>query len=248
MPDGVHLRGAGLDKTVLEWPTQTGKICVARKADREAKGSGPNPNPALISSSVRTRKLQTQRPAVVLGWGLEGVTLNVVGGFQQNDTMAKGNPGLCPAIAPCMESSCSHFSEYYGMDLRGLNVSIVAPTGGVDMMAGGVGMGAAVEMATGCSISGSTITTHGDCGSNVTPLLTLNGNNTLVRHNHFHNGCTIYSARSVVSLLWESTTSHYYGHGGRGGDRRMGTPADPSTLSLIECSIHKSICMDFSAL
>ena len=52
----------------------------------------------------------------------------------------------------------------------------------------------------------------------MTPLLNLAGNNTLVRHNRFHNGCTIYSARSVVNLLWESTISHYYGRGGRGGN------------------------------
>jgi hypothetical protein len=75
-------------------------------------------------------------------------------------------------------------------------------------------MGAAVNMYSGCSITGSTVTTFGNCGSNVTPLLSLGGNNTLVRRNHFHNGCTIYSARSVVNLLWESTVSHYYGHGG----------------------------------
>jgi hypothetical protein len=232
VPDGVHIRGAGMDKTMLQWPTQTGKICVARKADRVSKGSGPNPNPALISSSTRTRKLQTLHPAVVLGWGLERVTVLVVGGFQQNDTMAKGNPGLCPAITPCMESSCSHFSGYYGMDLRDLNVSIVAPTGGVDQLAGGVGMGAAVNMYSGCSITGSTVTTFGNCGSNVTPLLSLGGNNTLVRRNHFHNGCTIYSARSVVNLLWESTVSHYYGHGGA---------ENPPSLSLqLPCGSNNS--------
>lgn len=218
VPDGVHVRGAGMDKTVLEWPTQTGKLCLARKADRISNGSGPNPTPALVSSSTRTRRFQTHSPPVVLGWGLEGVAVRVIGGFQQNDTMAGSNPGLCPAITPCMESGCSHYSSYYGMDLRDLNVSIVAPTGGVDMRAGGVGMGSAVDMATGCSITGSTITTHGNCGSNVTPLLNLAGNNTLVRHNRFHNGCTIYSARSVVNLLWESTISHYYGRGGRGGN------------------------------
>ena len=72
-------------------------------------------------------------------------------------------------------------------------------------------MGAAVNLGTGCSITGSTVTTFGNCGSNVTPLLNMDGNDTLVRHNHFRNGCTIYSARSVVGLLWESTTSHYYG-------------------------------------
>ena len=221
VPDGVHLRGAGMGSTTLEWPTQTGTICVARKQDRVAKHSGPNPNPGLISSSTRTRKYQTETPSIVLGWGLEGVTINVRGGFAQNDTMStRGNPGLCSAIVPCMESSCARFSHYFGVDLRSINISIVAKTGGVDMKAGGVGMGAAIDLGSGCAVQGSTVTTFGNCGSNVTPLLNLNGNTALIRNNHFHNGCTIYSIRSQVGLLWESTTSHYYGHppGGRGGN------------------------------
>jgi hypothetical protein len=122
IPDGVHLRGAGMGATVLEWPTQTGAICVARKADRVAHHSGPNPNPALISSSVKTRRYDKLYPARVLGWGLEGVTVNVFGGFEQNDTMAAGgkpgNAGLCGGIAPCMESSSTHYSHYSGMDIR----------------------------------------------------------------------------------------------------------------------------------
>jgi len=115
---------------------------------------------------------QRQNPPIVLGWGLEGMAVNVVGGFEQNDTMsAHGNPGLCSAIVPCLESSCSHFSSYFGVDLRHLNISIVAKTGGVDQEAGGVGMGAAIELGSGCSVEGTTVTTFGNCGSNVTPLL-----------------------------------------------------------------------------
>lgn len=232
IPDGVHLRGAGMDASVFEWPTQTGKLCVARKADRVAHHSGPNPNPALISSSVKTRRYDKLRPARVLGWGLEAVTVNVVGGFEQNDTMAAGgkpgNAGLCHGIAPCMESSSADYSRYDGVDIRSVNVSIVAATGGVDMRAGGVGMGPALSFGSGCFIDRSVITTFGNCGSNVTPLLALNNNHTIVRNNRFFNGCTIYSARSVVSLLWENTVSHYkcgddeskvgHGCGGRGGN------------------------------
>ena len=44
----------------------------------------------------------------------------------------------------------------------------------------------------------SVVTTFGNCGSNVTPLITLSGNDTVVRNNIFNNGCTIYSMRSVV--------------------------------------------------
>jgi hypothetical protein len=79
-------------------------------------------------------------------------------------------------------------------------------------------MGEAIGMGTGCAVQDSVVTTFGDCGSNVTPLLMSSGNYSLVRNNHFNNGCTIYSIRSQVSLLWESTVSHYYGHGGRGGN------------------------------
>jgi hypothetical protein len=96
------------------------------------------------------------------------------------------------------------------------------------MRAGGVGMGPAMWLSSGCSIDRSVVTTFGNCGSNVTPLLQLSGNRTLVRRNKFHNGCTIYSARSVVSMLWESTESHFkcgddlstvgHGCGGRGGN------------------------------
>lgn len=92
VPDGVHLRGAGVGKTVFEWPTQTGAICLARKADRIKHGSGPDPSPGLVSSSVQTRRPQSQ----TLGWGLSDPSIEVLGGFQQNDTKAH-----CPGIVPC---------------------------------------------------------------------------------------------------------------------------------------------------
>lgn len=210
VPDGVHLQGAGMGETILEWPTQTGAICTSRKAAHVQKGSGPNPNAGLVTSSARTRRPATQ----TLGWGLSDLTVDVVGGFEQNDTKV-----FCPAITPCLESTtCSKYTAYQGMSLQRVNISIVASTGGVDAKAGGVGMGAAVELNEGCAVQDSVVTTFGNCGSNVTPLITVSGNDTLVRNNRFNNGCTIYSMRSVVRHLWESTTSHYYGHGGRGGN------------------------------
>lgn len=79
-------------------------------------------------------------------------------------------------------------------------------------------MGAAVELGSGCAIENSEVTTFGNCGSNVTPLLTISGNETLVYNNVFNNGCTIYSMRSVVGMVWEGTASRFYRHGGRGGN------------------------------
>lgn len=231
VPDGVHLKGAGVGQTTLVWPTQTGSICQQRKDAWVKKGSGPNPTPALISSSVKTRTTPTH----ALGWGLSDLTVLVRGGFQQNDTKT-----FCPGITPCVESSCTAHTRWTKMDLRRLNISVIAPTGGVDMKAGGVGMGTVVDLGhNGNSIQGCTVTGFGDCGSNVTPLITLGGNSTLVRHNHFHNGCTIYSMRSVVGMLWEGTTSTYYGHGGRGGNV-IATFGPPFRVEHVERAVHST--------
>ena len=57
----------------------------------------------------------------------------------------------------------------------------------------------------------------GDCGSNVTPLISISGARTRVARNRFRFGCTLYSARSVTRLLWERNTAAHLGALGRDG-------------------------------
>ena len=136
----------GVGGTVLQWPTQTGRICLDRKKDRVARGSGPDPNPGLVSSSARTRHPSNQ----TLGWGLSDVSIVVVGGFQQNDTKA-----YCPGIVPCFEASCSRFTSHQSMSLRRINMTIVAPTGEDTPMA--------VLHATSVNSAASRCCTHPPC-------------------------------------------------------------------------------------
>jgi len=223
VPDGVVLRGAGMASTRLSWSTQTGHGCLARRAKWGADSSG-----AMIASSRRAARAGTP-PQTVLGWGLEDLTVEVRGGFEQNDTKS----GVCPCVSPCFTADCR--TDARGMVLRRVNVSIVAATGGVDGFAvnGGVGMGAAIDaIGRDNTIEQCVVTTFGNCGSNVTPLLTLSGNRTVVVGNRFHFGCTLYSITSATEVLWKDNISTEFGGRGRGGSV-LATFGPPFRLEYI---------------
>jgi hypothetical protein len=118
IPDGVVLQGAGMGKTALVWPGQTGADCV--------QTGWPSHRLALIQGG-------TSKAGTVRGWGMEDLAVVVDGGFVQNDTKA-----YCAAIAPCSAPGCTSV----GMTLKRVNVSAVAPTGGVNVHSGGGGSGA----------------------------------------------------------------------------------------------------------
>lgn len=99
VPDGVVVRGADMKTTILSWPTQTGHMCLTRKSKWGVDSSG-----AMIASSRRgafggpTRS--SGGPSVVFGWGLEDLTVEVRGGFDQNDTKVSTGPKhhLCDVL------------------------------------------------------------------------------------------------------------------------------------------------------
>jgi hypothetical protein len=124
VPDGIVLQGAGMNKTVLMWPQQTGKDC--------SHTGWPTKKIALVQGG--TSKLGTKK-----GWGLQDLAVVVQGGFVQNDTKA-----FCPAIAPCTAPGCT--GTVVGMTIKRVNISAVAPTGGVDSHAG------VVQMMFSCAI------------------------------------------------------------------------------------------------
>ena len=80
-------------------------------------------------------------------------------------------------------------------------------------------MGALVEVGGALtSIVDSVFTHFGNCGSNVTPLLSLVDSSIVhIARNVFNFGCTLYSARSIVRLLWEENESSEYLGLGRDG-------------------------------
>jgi len=188
VPQGTLLRGAGMSKTALRWPTQTGAACVTT--------GWPAQRVALVSGG------EVCEGEIARGWGLEDVTVEVVGGMEQNDTKA-----YCSVVSPCSKTGCISA----GMRLRRINVSAVSLHGGVDMFSPGVGMGALVEVfGNDISISNSIFTHFGNCGSNVTPLIEVSGSKIVVRGNTFNFGCTYYSMRSVTGLLWRENTALHF--------------------------------------
>eukprot|EP00937_MAST-01D_sp_MAST-1D-sp2_P004876 g4876.t1 len=193
--DGVTLRGAGAARTVLRWPAQTGADCLAT--------GWPSVRAPLISGPAQ---------GAATGWAVEDLAVVVVGGLRQNDTRA-----TCPVLAPCAGPGCA--ARARGMALRRLNISVVASgRTGVDGYSAGVGMGAAVELfGAGNAVVDSDIAHDGDCGSNVTPLLSVAGDRTRVARNRFRFGCTLYSARSVTRMLWHGNTATHLGGLGRDG-------------------------------
>eukprot|EP00040_Diaphanoeca_grandis_P013677 m.69145 g.69145 ORF g.69145 m.69145 type:complete len:795 (+) comp24056_c0_seq1:258-2642(+) len=224
VPDGVSLVGSSMAATILTWPTQTGAVCNQRIAAGGADSKG-----ALIASSQKTRGKTT------LGWGMSDLSVVVEGGFAQNDTKMV-HP--CPAISPCIEYTCSIASlggVARAMSLKRINVSIIAAVGGVDGDAanGGVGMGPAIQFyGEDNSMQDCIVTTYGNCGSNVTPLLTVSGNTSLFQNNVFNFGCTLYSMTSVIKVLWESNIATHYLSDGRDGSV-IATFAPPFRVEYI---------------
>ena len=167
-----------------------------------------------------------------IGWTVRDLQVIVNGGLQQNDTVAGGKHAYCPIITTQPKQ---YGSPTRGMLLQNLIVHSVAPTAvsGVDMHAGGVGMGPAIAM-TGSdhAIKNCTITHLGDCGSNVTPLLAMGSTRTIVSGSSFHFGCTLYAMHSVKSLLWEGNTASNLTNLGRDGSV-IGTFGSPYIVEHI---------------
>ena len=103
VPDGVVVRGAGMKTTVLSWPTQTGHTCLTRKSKWGVDSSG-----AMIASArrgaLRTPTRSSGGPSVVFGWGLEDLTVEVRGGFDQNDTKVSTVPQTKTSLVLCFAS------------------------------------------------------------------------------------------------------------------------------------------------
>ena len=201
VPDGVALRGSGSDATMLRWPTQTGAMCASFK---RVNFGGPG----LISGDDA---------GSTLGWSVSDLQIRVDGGLQQNDTVAGGQHAYCPIVTT---QSKQYGKTTRGMVLENLVIHSVAPTGvsGVDMQAGGVGMGPAVSIGgSDHAIKNCSIIHLGDCGSNVTPLLSIGSSRTIISNNTFSFGCTLYAMHSVQSLLWERNTASNFTNLGRDG-------------------------------
>lgn len=101
-----------------------GKTCL------EAKTPDMAQFPPLVSGPAMGARL---------GWAMEDLTIEVQGGMVQNDTKA-----LCPVVAPCTAANCEILSV--GMTLRRVNISAIAPSGGVDGFSPGTGTGPLVSV------------------------------------------------------------------------------------------------------
>ena len=179
----------------------------------------------------------------MIGWTVRDLQLVVTGGLQQNDTVTGGKHAYCPIITTQPKV---YGSPTRGMLLENLVIHSVAPAtvSGVDMHAGGVGMGPAIAvhgwMGTNHAIRNCTITHLGDCGSNVTPLLAMGSTrSTIISGNSFHFGCTLYAMHSVRALLWERNIAENLTDLGRDGSV-IGTFGPPCTTSDSLASLSRA--------
>jgi hypothetical protein len=212
--DGVTLRGAG-ESTVLRWPAQTGAMCASFKWVNFG-------GPGLVSGPADGSRI---------GWAVTDLQITVTGGLQQNMTVG-GKRALCPIVT---DQPKQYGSSSGKMRLERLVItSISTDYAGVDMWAGGEGMGAAVVISgSDSAVRNCTVTHLGNCGSNVTPLLSVSGSNrTIISGNTFHFGCTLYSMRSILALLWEHNTALHYKTLGRDG-AVIGTFSQPFRVEHV---------------
>lgn len=198
VPDGVVLRGAGSNLTVLEWPQQDSGACLTTGWAR----------------GYRVPLLGGPPTGAALGFAVEDLTIRVAGGMVQSAGAFQKNPATCAVVRPCSAPGCAP----RGMALQRVRIEAIAPGSGVDVNASGVGMGALIEvLGSANTVRNCTLTHDGNCGSNVTPLLAVSGSEVLIARNRIQFGCTLYSVRSAVKLLILGNDAVHYGGRGRDG-------------------------------